>query len=540
MSTGRTAELTSDGGVESDSTVGMPAVAVPRQTLRKTLASVAPASLLMQLLSFGSSMIMAMQLGARTSTDAYYLALSVPVLVYAVLMAALRLGGIPGLTAVANTGDDASLSRAASELVSATTIAALLLSILLTMAMMAVLPAAAGGSARLDALIREYLAELFPYAVTGAMIGGIGAALAVRGSFVPATLVLGFEPVVKSVLVLLFRQQLGVQALVIGNLAGNFVAVVVLWAVLSRRNVTLRPRPFWSSRVVRSVFMLSAPLVVSQSLLQLNPLIDRTTAAAVGPGRVTMFDLGVRLFSGPMTLLAGTFIAPLAANWSAKLNADGWQSVTDSFGRGIAAVVAIVPPLVVAGVFARHDLVELAYASHAYTPRAVDATANVFGALLVGMVPQIMIVPLSTLFVIRGDTIFPMKVGIVNCALNALLDLALRFPFGITGIAVSTAITMIVLCGVYVREARKRWGRLGFTRARRLASRSAASCVLIAAASLLLRQILHSGSRWSALLAVSALGVVALLVQAPVIWLIWRRTPVVSSISGLVPSRSRK
>ena len=524
----------------STATLNEPSAGTPPQSLKRTIAKVAPCSLLIQLLSFGSSMVMATQLGARTSTDAYYLALSVPVVVYTVLMAAIRLGGIPGLTGVAHTNDRRGLQRAASELLSGTFVAAALLSVLLTLVMMVVLPAAAGGPARLQTLTREYLVELSPYAVTGAMLGGMGAVLAVRASYVPAILVLAFEPVTKSLLVLLFRHQLGVQALVIGNLAGNFLAVLVLWVVLVRHRVLVRPCAFWSSKLVRGVFALSAPLVLSQCLLQLNPLIDRTTAAAVGPGSVTVFELGVRLFTAPMALLAGTLIAPLAASWSSRFQAEGWQSVTDSFGRGITAVVTIVPPLVVAGLIARHDLVQFAYSSHAYTPQSVDRTANVLGALLVGMVAQIMIVPLSTLFVIRGDTIFPLKVGIANCVLNAVLDLALRGPLGVAGIAASTAITMIVLCGVYIREACKRWGPLGFAHARRSALRSGISCTLIAGLCLLVQHILPAGhSRLGALAATTALGAVALLVQGPVLWMAWRRSRAVPALGWMGLPRVR-
>ena len=63
--------------------------------LGQTFLRVGPATLLVALMSFGSSVALATLLGPSTQTDAYYLALSVPALAYAVLLAAVRLGGIP-------------------------------------------------------------------------------------------------------------------------------------------------------------------------------------------------------------------------------------------------------------------------------------------------------------------------------------------------------------------------------------------------------------------------------------------------------------
>ena len=384
-------------------------------SLKQTFLKLVPASLLVQILSFGSSIVLATQLGASTRTDAYYLALSVPLVAYTVLLAGIRWGGIPALTTVAREETHDDFERACSELVTATLVASAIASVIVTAVMIIVLPAAAGGSAQLSSLTRLFMLELMPYAVTGAMLGTLGAILAVTGRFVVATLMLAFEPALKSILVILYREQLGVQALVIGNLVGNLLAVVVLWIVVRRAGIRLTFGDGRRSSVVRSVFKLSAPLVISQAVLQFNPLIDRTTAASLGAGDITELELGLRLFSAPVLLLTAAMIAPLAASWSSRLATDGWEAVTRSFARVVAAVFLITTPVIIAGIAVRHQLVALLYGSHAYTPTAVSRTADVLGMLLLGLVPRILIIPLSTLFVIREDTVFPMKVGIVNC-----------------------------------------------------------------------------------------------------------------------------
>lgn len=430
--------------------------------LKQTFFRVGPATLLVQVTSFASSIALATLLGPSTSTDAYYLALSVPALAYAVLLAAVRLGGIPALTEIAHKRSPDEFRQSCREVVSATTIAAVLMSIVVTAVMLVVLPAAAGGSARLHELTREFMVELTPYTVTGALIGVLGAILAVRGKFAVSILVLLFEPGLKTVLLILFHRQLGAQALIIGSVVGNLGAVVLLWGILWRDGLPLTPGAFRNSPVVRDVLKVSAPLLVSQSVLQFNPVIDRTFAAGLGAGSVTVFELGVRLFTAPAALVAATVAAPLAATWSARFAESGWEAVTSSLTRVILAIFLLVPPLVAVGFVLRRQVVDLAYSGHLYSASSISKTAAVLGMLLLGLLPQILVSPLATLFIVRRETVFPMKVGIANCVLNSVLDYLLRGPLGVAGIALSTTLTLAILCVVYVWAANRRWG-LGST-----------------------------------------------------------------------------
>jgi putative peptidoglycan lipid II flippase len=445
-----------------------------------------PASLMLQVLSFASSIVLATVLGASTQTDAYYLALSVPLVAYAVLLAAIRLGGVPVLTDVSHACSPDELATASSELVSGTLVAASLLTAVITAVMLLVLPAAAGAGPKLSELMRWFMLELSPYAVTGALVGVLGAILAVRGHFVAPMLVLGLEPIAKSVLLLLFSHQLGAQALVIGNVSGNMIAVAVLWWLTVRGGPRLSLVRFRHSTVVRRVFKLSLPLVISQAVLQLNPLIDRTTAAPLGRGSVTVFELGSRVFAAPTTLIGVVLITPLVASWSARFAEEGWPTVVASFGRGVRAILAMVPPAIAVGFLLRTNLVKIAYGSHRYGPSAVSRTADVLGALLFGMPAQLLIVALSTMFVVRGNTIVPMIIGIANCIINAAFDLALRGPLGVAGIALSTSVTLTILCVAYAEEARRRWGMFDLKGLGRPALASGISCLVICLAVVLL------------------------------------------------------
>src|SRR4051812_35072776 len=289
--------------------------AAPNQpSIRRIMAGVIPITLATQVLSFGSSLALAHVFGATTATDAYFLGLSIPMITFGILQAALRLGAIPALTE-RHTKEPASFSRQSSELFTSVTIGAGLLSLITTGIAVFALPSALSDPHLAD-LTRTTILELAPLGLLGALGGVLGAILAVRMSFLPAAAVLALEPIAKTLFVVLLGDSWGASTLVWGNLVGSALAVVVLWWVARRRGVFVRFVKQANSPLVKHVLRLSVPLLVSQSVLQVNPLIDRSMASGVSSGSVTEMELGLKLFLVPASLIAGTLIAPLTATWS--------------------------------------------------------------------------------------------------------------------------------------------------------------------------------------------------------------------------------
>jgi putative peptidoglycan lipid II flippase len=470
-------------------------------------------TLAVQVLSFASSIALAQTLGASDETDAYYLALSVPVIVYAVLLAAIRLGAIPALTRVDREASQ-DLGQASSAIVTMTLLSALALTAVTTALAAWLLPAAITGSAHLESRTRLFIVELAPFAVSGALVGVLGAILAVRDRFVAAAAVMAFEPAIKTVLVLTLGDDLGGQSLVLGNLVGNGLAVVLLWCLVRRTGIPLHFASPLSSPIVRTVVSMSAPLVIGQTVLQFNPLIDRTMASGLSDGSVTAFELGARLFNVPMSLLGATLIAPLAANWSARMASEGWHIVVRSFSRSAMVVVLATPPIVAVGIGLRDVLVDLCYAGGAYSESDAERTADVLGVLMLCLPVQLLLIPLSTLFIVQRDTVFPMKIAIANIVLNVGLNLAFRSWLGVAGIALATVLTYTSLTAVYLVVARRRWGDMGLRDARRPALFSALSAGLVLMiASLAASAIDPPASRLLSLVVVAAMAAIAVVLH---------------------------
>src|SRR5690242_7760160 len=107
--------------------------------LARVFAGTLPLNVAVQVLSFVAWAAFAHVLGASTQTDAYLLGLSVPALAYGILLTAIRVGVIPGLTEEV-AKDDAAGARAANELFAAAILASAALGLALTAIAVAAAP----------------------------------------------------------------------------------------------------------------------------------------------------------------------------------------------------------------------------------------------------------------------------------------------------------------------------------------------------------------------------------------------------------------
>lgn len=438
-----------------------PASARAAGSLRRVLRGIIPATLAVQVCSLASAISAAAVLGATTDTDAYYFALSIPLVVYGILLGGFRSGAIPELAERLNAGRE-SFTQATSELIWAVILVSTILACAGAGIALLLLPQLAGDvSPDFVARARAMLISLAPLGVLGALTGALGAVLTIRGRPVAPVAVLALDPLLRTVFVVVLGGALGTSALIAGNLVGGGLAVLVL-AVLVHRREGVRLRwlaPARSSFLLR-VFAVSLPLMVAQGFAQMSPLASRTLAAALGAGSVTTFELGLRLFSVPITLLGSVLIAPLTAAWSARYQESGWPAVTASFTNAVRGIVVVIPPVVVLSVVLRDELAALVFGGGAYPDKAVDQTASVLAMLVIGLPAHLLVVALAALFIVRKDAVTPMLIAMANVALTVAVALALRPSLGLAGIALATSITFIILCGVYALVASRRFGGL--------------------------------------------------------------------------------
>ncbi len=428
------------------------------------MARATPISLAVQVLSFASSVALATYLGASYVTDAYYLAVSIPMLVYGIVVGGIRVGFIPALTDEDNN-DDRSFSNAAAELLTAVFFSALALAVVSIGLSILVLPLLAGeADTRTVTLARSLVLELSTLTVTGALTGALGAILTVRGRYVAPIAVMGLEPIVRISLLAAASAALGAHALVLGNVVGSAAAVAILWTLLVKEDIRPHFRFSRGSVFLRTAFAVSGPLLVGQVILQANPVVDRLMASSLETGSITVLELGYRMFGVSTVVLVSTLIAPVTATWAARYRSDGWHSLRESAFRAMHLSLLVLPPIVVLSVALKDHIVTFLYRGGEFTAADVSVTADVFGFYMLALPAEVLTGVAAAVFIIRKNTITPMKIAAANVFLNAGLDYVFLMWFGVAGIALSTTVTYTLLWLLFLVALSRRYGALGLRR----------------------------------------------------------------------------
>ena len=189
----------------------------------------------------------------------------------------------------------------------------------------------------------------------------------------------------------------------------------------------------------------AGPLTAGSGLLQFNLLVDRAIASLLSVGAVSVLKFGQQLVTEPL--------ASLSTAWTTSLYPSLVRSSVGGQERSLGALSALALRYTLAifvpvsfGVAALAPLlVDVVYRRGAFDAVAASDTALVVAAFS-PMLALTMILPILTGAhnARRNGTLLAVT-AVSNAVLNLLLNVAFGRLFGVTGVALSTSITMAIL-----------------------------------------------------------------------------------------------
>jgi putative peptidoglycan lipid II flippase len=401
-------------------------------------------------LGFLVTVIIASRFGVSTITDAYYIASTIPSVVITVFISSLVSVLVPSFAKWLVSGSDAG-----RQIFGAYLTVSLVLAIAITLIIELAAPpltsllnnGVPAETLSLSLHLVQVLVLMIPFSV---LVGAFSAALNAQQHFVSPALVPAVDALVSIGVILVGYQSLGIFAAALGVILGEVVSALWMAVMVARSGVrvglTLRiPGEVWHD------LRLTLPLVVGALAIQLNPMIDRIMAAFLaGGGNVATFDYADRVLMIPASLLYSGFLVVSLSHWSDMVARNQGQTLRASVQSSLIAMVFIVAPLAL-GLFAlRQPVIDLFYAHGAIDAQAAGAIASVTGILSLGLLPNAVGLVFTRLILAYRRPAVLMVIGLLNTGLNAALNLVLMQPFGLDGIALSTAITYTIICFVLI------------------------------------------------------------------------------------------
>ncbi|SDF74785.1 murein biosynthesis integral membrane protein MurJ [Thalassobaculum litoreum] len=400
-------------------------------------ATIAILSVVAKSSAFLREAVIAMLYGRGPEVDAFFVALALPVFLVQIVAGSFQIAAIPALLAAKRGGD----RRRASAL--ATSGAGIVAGVIAGAAILCAafaplyLPAVAPGySARTITLATDMLWIMSLFAVMGGLAYAGGAVLTAERRFALPAIAPVLTPLAMALLLIGFRDSLGVSALAWGAVIGTLAeAAIVLSAA---RRLGYRPAVSVSRADLADLLRRWGPLFLATLLLSGAGLIDQLMAARLGEGAASALGYGAKL------VLAGLHVVTTALGISV-LPAYAENALEDParlfsrLRRHLVAVILLAIPGVGIAWLLSEPVIALLYQRGAFTAEDTKLVAQVLSAYatqLPAFAAVVILVRAAAVLNLGGVIPVAAAVNIVlTIALNALF---MRY-WGVVGIALATA-----------------------------------------------------------------------------------------------------
>ncbi|GJE28887.1 murein biosynthesis integral membrane protein MurJ [Methylobacterium organophilum] len=217
-------------------------------------------------------------------------------------------------------------------------------------------------------------------------------------------------------------------------------------------------RPSLRDPEIRRFFKVLGPAVIGSAGFQIAAFADTIIASFLPVGAVSALYYADRLYQlpfGVIAIAAGTVLLPEMSRRIAAgdvAGAHAAQNRAAGFSLALSAPFAVafltLPGLIMAALFQRG----------AFTAEDAARAGSVLAAYGLALPAVVLVRSAVASFYARQDTVTPLVASLTGIAVNVALKIGLTGPYGVTGLALATAIGQwINLALLYLLALRRGW-----------------------------------------------------------------------------------
>lgn len=263
---------------------------------------------------------------------------------------------------------------------------------------------------------------------------------------------------------ILLSEQISIQMLAIGTLIGFFLQTVLLVPSLSAAGFTHRPILRWSDPFVKSMIMLSIPMIVGTSANQVNFLVDRTIASTLEVGAISALNYASRLNG----FAHGLFIFPVITLLYPRLSKLALEKDVDQLNRalhkGMIVISILVVPVTIGGMMLSKEVVSILFMRGAFDERALLMTTAAVSFYLIGIIGLAYKEIFSRVYFSFGNTWLPVRNTLITVGVNIVLNIILSALMGLAGLALATSLSNTITAYLSSRGMKNHLPKSGLTR----------------------------------------------------------------------------
>lgn len=404
--------------------------------------------------------VFAVRFGVSSTSDAYFGAILIPNILYAVLVTGtLSPVLVPILLHDNAEGEQAQQTDAFSAVTSF--IAALLIVVvgivLLTMRFWLPLLFAGFSPATLK-LTADLLYMILPGLVFLGLSGVLTAALNTFHKFAMAA----FAPAVSStviILAILFApEKNAIYVVGLSVAVGFFLQGLILVPSVAKLGIRYRPTLNFRHPAIPKLLRLGIPLILYLLVSNGAMFIERNLASQVSAGAVATLSYALRLFLVPANFLAGPLATVAYPHFAREALREGFGELRIEASKVLRLVIFLFLPTTVWVILNALPVTRLLYEHGRFNFSDSILTAKVLSIYALGILPYAMaIIVLRCLYALQ-ETMIPLWVELFALAYYTLSAIFLSRHFGLPGLVLARATEFILVSGILFVVLHRRLG----------------------------------------------------------------------------------
>lgn len=429
--------------------------------MKKTAMIIMLVTIVSKFIGFFREIALSFFFGASYVTDAYFLSLTMPSVIFGLIGSGIVTSYTPIQSETLNKHGEIESSRYTSNIINTVIVFVtiiLIFGLVFTEPIVQLLAAGFAGETLQLTVYFTRISLLGMYFT--ALIQIFSQYLNIKGNFIIPALV-GFPLNFIVIISIALAADGNVMILAIGSLiaTGSQLLLIIPFVKKSKYKHYFYIN-FKDKRIVKT-FFLALPVILGASVNHINVIVDRTLASTLAVGSISALNYANRLTSfalGIFVTSITTVMYPLLSSYAANKKFD---AIKKTLIESLNIISVFVLPTTIGALLFSKEVTDLLFGRGAFDLNAIVMTADSLFFYAMGLLGFGYRDVLVRGFYALQDTKTPMINAAIGVVINIVLNIVLSQLIGIGGLALATSISATVTSGLLFIGLRKKLGAFG-------------------------------------------------------------------------------
>lgn len=266
--------------------------------------------------------------------------------------------------------------------------------------------------------------------------------------------------IVLIIYLLFFNDTYGITGLAVAMVISWSVQMVVQIPFLKKKGYRYHFVIDFKCDGIKKIMIVILPILISTWVQPISEFVNLNIASFIDKGNVAILGYASKLYLiivGIFTLAIGNLIYPSLARSSVVNQVDQFRKTLAS---GISAIIYIMLPLTIGLIILRIPLVTLLYQRGKFDVESTMLTQDLLLYYSIGMVGYGIKEVMNKAFYAIDEAKITMRIAVVGILVNIILSIVLSKFMKLSGLALSSAISVILIAVLLLIYFRKKHANL--------------------------------------------------------------------------------